>query len=90
MWALYKRFYDGRIARERGRGQFPQTCESKALQEFSCGRKAQPAVGADEILHKLEIPKFHNQPALVGVEKLVDFRLADLLPKGDAGEPVVS
>jgi hypothetical protein len=36
--------------------------------------------------HKLEIAKFHNEPAFVGVEKPVDFRLADWLPKGDAGE----
>jgi hypothetical protein len=46
----------------------------------------QPAVGAGEFLHKLEIPKFHNQSALVGIEKPVDFRLADWLPKGDARE----
>ena len=29
---------------------------------------------------------FFDGPALVGVEKLIDFRLADWLPKGDAGE----
>jgi hypothetical protein len=31
---------------------------------------------------QLEIPKFHNKPGLVGVEKPVAFRLADWLPKG--------
>ena len=31
------------------------------------------AVGAGEFLHKLEIPKFHNEPALVGVEKPVEY-----------------
>ena len=40
------------------------------------------AVGAGEFLHQLEIPKFHNEPALVGVEKPVDFRLADWLLTG--------
>jgi hypothetical protein len=34
-----------------------------------CG-EAQPAVGAGEFLHTLEIPKFHNEPAFVRVEKL--------------------
>ena len=74
----------GWIARERGCGQFLQTCQTETLQEFfRCG-EAQPAVGAGEFLHKLEIPQFDNEPALVDVEKLVDFRLADWLPKGDA------
>ena len=67
-----------------GRGQFLQTCQSEALQErFSCG-EAQPAVGTGKFLHKPEIPEFHDEPALVGIEKPVDFRLADWLPKGDA------
>ena len=75
-----------RITRERGRGQFPQACEPETLQErFSC-RKAQTAVGTGEFLHKLEIPKFDDEPALVGIEKPVDFRLADWLLKGDARE----
>ena len=39
-----------------------------------------------EFLHKFQIPEFHNEATLVGVEKLVDFRLPDWLPKGDAGE----
>ena len=51
-----------------------------------CCGEAQPPVDAGEFLHKLEIAELHNEPALVGVEKLVDFRLADWLPKGDAGE----
>ena len=41
-------------------------------------------VSAGEFFHKLEIPKSDDQPALVGVEKLVDFCLADWLPRGDA------
>jgi hypothetical protein len=41
--------------------------------------RAQPAVGTGEFFHKLEIPKSDDQPALVGVEKLVYFRLADWL-----------
>ena len=82
----YQRLCGWWTSQEGGRGQFLQTCEPEALQKgFRCG-EAQPAVGAGEFLHKLEIPKFHNEPALVGVEKLVDFRLADWLPKGDAGE----
>ena len=56
------------------------------LQEFCRGRKAKTAVGAGKFLHELEIAKFDNEPALVSVEKEVDFRLADWLPKGDAGE----
>ena len=59
----------------------PKRCKNGSR----CG-EAQAAVGTGEFLHKLEIPKFHNEPALVGVEKLVDFRLADGLLKGDAGE----
>jgi hypothetical protein len=56
------------------------------LQErFGCC-KAQPAVGAGEFLHKLEIPKFHYKAALVDVEETVGFRLADRLLKGDAGQ----
>jgi hypothetical protein len=86
-WAhrSYQRFYGRWIARERC-GQFLQTCQAETLQEFFRCRKAQPAVGAGEFLHKLEIPEFHNEPALVGVEKTVDFRLADWLLKGDARE----
>ena len=74
------------ITRQRGRGRFPQTCETEALQEcFRCG-EAQPAVGAGEFLHQLEIPKLDDQPPLIGIEKEIDFRLADRLPKGDARE----
>jgi hypothetical protein len=63
-----------------------KTREAKALQErFGC-RKAQAAIATGEFLHKLEIPHFHDEPALVGIEKPVDFRLADWLLKGDAGE----
>ena len=62
-------------------GQFAQARQSEALQERLRRRKTQPTVGASEFLHKFEIPKFHNEPALVGVEKAVDFRLADCLPK---------
>ena len=35
---------------------------------------------------ELEIPEFHGESALFGVEEPVDFRLADWLLKGDAGE----
>ena len=69
---LNQGFYGGLIARERDCGQFPQTCEPEALQEFCSCRKAQPAVGAGEFLHELEIAKFHNEPALVSVEKEVN------------------
>jgi len=44
------------------------------LQEFFRCRKTQPAVAPA------------NSSALIGVEKPVDFRLADWLLKGDAGE----
>jgi hypothetical protein len=47
-------------------------------------RKAQAAVGTGKFLHKLEIPQFDHQRPLIGVEKEVDFRLADWLLKGDA------
>ena len=49
----------------------PKRCKKLTLSQSAT------AVGAGEFLHKLEIPKFHNEPALVGVEKSVDFRLAD-------------
>ena len=52
---------------------------------FRC-RKAQTAVGSREFLHKLEIPEFHYEAALVDVEETADFRLADRLLKGDASE----
>jgi len=35
---------------------------------------------------ELEIPEFHGESALFGVDEPVDFRLADWLLKGDAGE----
>jgi hypothetical protein len=75
----YKGSYDALTVRERDCGQFSQARQSEALQEFCSCRKAKTAVGAGEFLHKLEIAKFHNEPALVSVEKPVDFRLADWL-----------
>jgi hypothetical protein len=48
--------------------------------------EAQSAVAPGKFLHKLQIPEFHDQPALVSAEKVVDFCLADWLLKGDAGE----
>jgi hypothetical protein len=41
-----------------------------------CCGEAEPPVGAGEFLHEPEIAKFH-EPALIGVEKAIDFRLAD-------------
>jgi hypothetical protein len=41
--------------------------------------QAKTAVGSGEFLHKLETTKFHDEPTLVGVEKVIDFRLADWL-----------
>jgi hypothetical protein len=49
------------------------------MQERFRGRKAQPTVGASEFLYKSEIPKFHNEPTLVGVKESIDFGLADRL-----------
>ena len=75
-----------RRIQERGRGKIPQACQAKALQKgFRC-RKAQTTVGTGELLHKLEIPEFHHEAALVDVEETVDFRLADRLLKCNAGE----
>ena len=82
----YQRFCGCRFIRERGRGQFSETREAETLQERLGCREAETGVCTSKFLHKLEIPKFHNEPALVGVEKSIDFRLADWLPKGDAGE----
>jgi hypothetical protein len=48
--------------------------------------KAQPTVATGKFVHELEVPEFHDEAALVGVEELVDFCLADRLLKGDAGE----
>ena len=82
----YQRLYGGLTTRERGRGQFLQARQAEALQEqFRC-REAQAAVCTGKFLHKLEISERHDEPALVGIEETVDFRLADWLPKGDAGE----
>ena len=44
------------------------------------------AVATGEFLHKLEIAERHDKAALICVEEVVDFRLADRLLKGDAGE----
>jgi hypothetical protein len=41
--------------------------------EFFKAREAQTAVGTRKFRNKVEISKFHNEPTLVGVEKLVDF-----------------
>jgi hypothetical protein len=82
----YQRLYGDLTTRERGRGQFLQARQAEALQEqFRC-REAQAAVCTGKFLHKLEISERHDEPALVGIEETVDFRLADRLPKGDAGE----
>ena len=62
---------------ERGsRGQVLQTRQSQALQEHLRCRKR----------HELETPEFHDVPALVGVEELVDFRMANRLLKSHACE----
>ena len=74
------------VIQERGRGQFLQACEAKALQERLGCRKAEPPVGTGKFLDKLEIAEFHDEAALIGVEEAVDFRLANRLLKGDAGE----
>ena len=47
-------------------------------------RLSRSAIG--KFLHRVEIPKFCNEPTLVGIEEPVDFRLADWLFKGDTGE----
>jgi hypothetical protein len=47
--------------------------------------KAQPTVGTGKFLHEL-VPEFHDKPALIDIEKAVEFRLVDWLLKGDAGE----
>jgi hypothetical protein len=48
-----------------------QACEPEALQECLGCRKAQTAVGTGRFLHKREIAEFHDEAALVGVEKAV-------------------
>jgi hypothetical protein len=42
--------------------------------------------GADKSRHKVKIPELYDQSALVSVHEMVNFRLADRLLKGDAGE----
>ena len=42
------------------------------------------AISPCELLQKLEIPEFDDKPALVGIEKPVDFRLTDWLLRGNA------
>ena len=42
------------------------------------------AISPCELLQKLEIPEFDDKPALVGIEKPVDFRLTVWLLKGNA------
>jgi hypothetical protein len=63
---------------------FPKLVSTKRCKNASVVAKRNRPFGAGEFLDKPEIPKCHNEPALVGVEKPVDFRLADWLPKGDA------
>jgi len=83
---LYQWFYGRSITRQQGRGQFLQACEPEALQErLRCG-KAQPAVVTGELFDEHEIPEFHDECALVGIEEVIDFCLANRLLKGDAGE----
>jgi hypothetical protein len=40
----YQRFYGWCLSRQRGRGQFPHTCQAETLQEFFSCREAQSAV----------------------------------------------
>jgi hypothetical protein len=82
----YQRFYDALTTQERSRGQFSETREAEALQERLGCREAQATVCTGKFLHKLEISERHDEPALVGIEETIDFRLADWQPKGDAGE----
>ena len=61
-------------------------CKAESLQEsHSCG-EAEAAVGSSKFFYQPQIPKLHNQAALVGVEEPVDFRLADWLLKGDTSD----
>jgi hypothetical protein len=55
---------------------------NSAFEHLDVGDEVIFSEEAEEFLHKLEIP--HHQPPLIGVEKVVDFRLADWLLKGDA------
>ena len=84
--ASYQRLYGGLTTRKRGGGQFLQARQAEALQEqFRC-REAQAAVCTGKFLYKLEISKRHDEPTLVGIEEMIDFCLADRLPKRDAGK----
>ena len=74
------------IIQKRCGSQFAQPRETKALQKCLRRSEAQTAVATGKFLHKLEIAECHDEAALVGVEKAVDFRLTDRLLKGDAGE----
>jgi hypothetical protein len=51
----YQRFYGWCLSRQRGRGQFPHTCQAETLQEFFSCREAQSAV--------------HNNPTKTTTEK---------------------
>lgn len=82
----YKGSYNALTIRERDCGQFSQARQSEALQEGFRRRKAQPTVGAGEFLDKFEIPKFHDESTLVGVEEAINFRLTDWLFERNAGE----
>jgi hypothetical protein len=71
----YERFCGRWSSRERGRGQFLQTCEPESLQErLRCG-EVQAAVSPRKFLHKLEIAERHDKTVFVGVEEAIDFRL---------------
>jgi hypothetical protein len=51
----YQRFYGWCLSRQRGRGQFPHTCQAETLREFFSCREAQSAV--------------HNNPTKTTTEK---------------------
>ena len=56
------------------------------MQKGLRGREAQAAVVTGKFFHEPKIAQLHDEPALIRREEAVDFRLANRLLKGDAGE----
>ena len=56
------------------------------MQKGLRGREAQAAIATGKFFHEPKIAQFHDEPALIGGEEAVDFRLANRLLKSDTGE----
>jgi hypothetical protein len=62
----------------------PNLASPKCCENVPVAKRNRPSA-PPKFLYELEIAKRHDDPALVGIEEPIDFRLADWLLECDAG-----